>query len=357
MSTLVYNTLEAPIRRSSPARSSSSPSRSWRGKVGFAPSETDFQPLVTAIVKLDGRAAAERWLKGLQADGRIYPDNETVVAQVNNGESADRPDQPATTGTGCAQEQGAAATHSALHYYAAGDPGDLVDVSGAAILKSSSKKPAAQKLLAFLVSGAGQADDRAQPQLRVPAAPRRQPRRRGFRPLSSFDPNALTPAELGDGQRSARAGAAAGASLEDLDEHATRPPSSRPAGSPTHGPGRRRWPLVSIAGGTLAAGLVLLPLAFLVVQAQQSGWGEVRRLLLRHSVAVLLWNTVRLTLACTVLCAAAGDRRGLVRGAHRRCRCGGCGRCCWCCRSAFPTSSSASAGSRSTRRCTGTWRR
>ena len=70
--------------------------------------------------------------------------------------------------------------------------------------------------------------------------------------------------------------------------------------------GRRRWPLVSIAGGTIAAALVLLPLVFLVVQAQQSGWGEVQRLLLRHSVAVLLWNTVRLTLACTVLCAVLG---------------------------------------------------
>jgi iron(III) transport system permease protein len=70
--------------------------------------------------------------------------------------------------------------------------------------------------------------------------------------------------------------------------------------------GRARWPLVSWAGATIAAGLVLLPLAFLVVQAQQSGWGEVERLLLRHSVAVLLWNSVRLTLACGALCAVIG---------------------------------------------------
>ncbi len=70
--------------------------------------------------------------------------------------------------------------------------------------------------------------------------------------------------------------------------------------------GRRRWPLVSVSGGALAAALVLLPLTFLVVEAQQSGWSEVQRLLLRHSVAVLLWNTIRLTLACTILCAALG---------------------------------------------------
>ncbi len=70
--------------------------------------------------------------------------------------------------------------------------------------------------------------------------------------------------------------------------------------------GRRRWPLVSVAGGTIAAALVLLPLTFLAYQAQRSGWGELERVLLRHSVAVLLWNTVRLALACTVLCAVLG---------------------------------------------------
>ena len=46
--------------------------------------------------------------------------------------------------------------HSALHYYAPGDPGDLVNVSGAAILRSSSHQADAQKLLAFMVSEEGQ---------------------------------------------------------------------------------------------------------------------------------------------------------------------------------------------------------
>ena len=70
--------------------------------------------------------------------------------------------------------------------------------------------------------------------------------------------------------------------------------------------GRGRWPLLGSAGAAVAAGLVLLPLVFLVVQAQRSGWGEVQRLIFRHSVAVLLWNTVRLSVACTALCALLG---------------------------------------------------
>ncbi len=70
--------------------------------------------------------------------------------------------------------------------------------------------------------------------------------------------------------------------------------------------GRRRWPLVSIAGGVLAAGLVLLPLVFLIDEALQPGWGEIERLLLRHNTAVLLWNTLRLVVASTALCAVIG---------------------------------------------------
>ncbi len=87
----------------------------------------------------------------------------------------------------------------------------------------------------------------------------------------------------------------------------TLAPSTRTAGRLTRmWSGRRRWPLVSVAGGVIVAALVLLPLWFLVVEAKQSGWGEVRRLLERHEVAVLLWNTVRLALACTALCALLG---------------------------------------------------
>jgi ABC-type Fe3+ transport system permease subunit len=64
--------------------------------------------------------------------------------------------------------------------------------------------------------------------------------------------------------------------------------------------GRGRWPLASAIGAGIATALVLLPLIFLVVQALQSGWGEAERLLVRHLTAVLLWNTVRLTIACTL---------------------------------------------------------
>lgn len=70
--------------------------------------------------------------------------------------------------------------------------------------------------------------------------------------------------------------------------------------------GRRRWPTVSLAGGLAASALILLPLVFLVVQARQAGWSSVWTLLDRHETAVLLWNSVRLALACTAVCAVLG---------------------------------------------------
>jgi iron(III) transport system substrate-binding protein len=171
----------------------------WKGKVGFAPSETDFQPLITSIVKLDGTATAERWLKGLQANGKIYPDNETVVAQVNNGESAVGPINHYYWFR-LRAEVGQGAMHSALHYYAPESPGDLVDVSGAAILKSSSHGAAAQKLLAFLVSATGQETIARSHSYEYPLRPGVAPPP-GLRPFAALKPAPLTPAELGDGSR------------------------------------------------------------------------------------------------------------------------------------------------------------
>ena len=120
-STLVYNTSKLSYSQL-PSSILELAQPKWKGAVGFAPSETDFQPLVTAILRLDGSAAAERWLKGLQANGKIYPDNETVVTQVNNGESALGPINH-YYGTGCERSGQRRTCTRRLHYFSPGDPG------------------------------------------------------------------------------------------------------------------------------------------------------------------------------------------------------------------------------------------
>ncbi len=72
------------------------------------------------------------------------------------------------------------------------------------------------------------------------------------------------------------------------------------------GTARRRPPLALLATGMVVAGAVALPLAFLVLEASQVGWSQLSPLLFRHLTALLLWNSVRLTVAVTFLCALLG---------------------------------------------------
>jgi iron(III) transport system substrate-binding protein len=129
----------------------------YKGKLALAPGETDFQPIVTDYQRSYGTAATLTWLKAIDANasGHIYPDNETIADEVNRGAAA----------FGIVNqyywyrmraEIGAGNMHSKITYFAAGDPGYVLDVSGAAVLKSSKHQADAQKFLAFLVSKQGQ---------------------------------------------------------------------------------------------------------------------------------------------------------------------------------------------------------
>jgi len=129
----------------------------YKGKLAFAAGETDFQPIVTSVARAYGSAQATTWLDGIKANAgsHIYPDNETIADEVNRGAVA----------FGVVNqyywyrmkaELGASNVHSQITYFAPHDPGYVVDVSGAAILKSSKNQADAQKFLAFLVSKQGQ---------------------------------------------------------------------------------------------------------------------------------------------------------------------------------------------------------
>ncbi len=127
---------------------------SWKGKVGYVVRD-GFQEQVMAIVKLKGRDAALSWLKGLKENGRLYNGNGAAMKAVEAGEIA-------TVLVNnyywfsLAKEAGADNMKSALHYVAKGDPGALVNLSPAGVLKTAKNAAAAQKFLAFLVSEEGQ---------------------------------------------------------------------------------------------------------------------------------------------------------------------------------------------------------
>jgi iron(III) transport system substrate-binding protein len=171
----------------------------YRGKLAFAAGETDFQPIVTSVARAYGDARATTWLNGVKANAgsHVYPDNETIADEVNRGAAA----------FGVVNqyywyrlkaELGASSVHSKIAYFAPRDPGYVVDVSGAGILKSARNQAGAQKFLAFLVSKAGQEIIAHSTSFEYPlddGVPTAAPET----PFGQLQPYPVSIAELGDG--------------------------------------------------------------------------------------------------------------------------------------------------------------
>jgi iron(III) transport system substrate-binding protein len=171
----------------------------FSGKLALAPSETDFQPIVTSVIHSDGEAAALRWLEGLKANAgsHVYPDNETITSEVNSGQ----------VGLGIInqyywyREQAAVGKqnmHSRIAYFAPHDPGYVIDVSGAGVLRSSRHQAAAQRFVAFLAGPAGQRIISHSDSFEYPidsGVHTAQPET----PFDRLQPSSIGIAELGDG--------------------------------------------------------------------------------------------------------------------------------------------------------------
>jgi iron(III) transport system substrate-binding protein len=178
----------------------------YRGKLAIAPGEVDFQPIVTSMIKQYGSSRTLTWLNGIKAnagDSHTYPDNESVVSNVNDGKVAfGLINQYYWYRLGA--QVGTSNLHSKLAYFAAYDPGYVLNVSGAGILASSGNKPAAQKFLAYLTSPAGQRIIVNSDSFEYPIAsgvtktPASEP------PLSELKPNPIDVDQLGDGSEAVR---------------------------------------------------------------------------------------------------------------------------------------------------------
>ncbi|MCU1390178.1 MAG: extracellular solute-binding protein family 1 [Ilumatobacteraceae bacterium] len=171
----------------------------WKGKVGFAPGETDFQPLITTIIKLKGLDAATAWLKDLKANSTIFDDNEGLVAAIDRGE--------VEVGIidhyywfRLRDEVGASKLKTGLHYFASGDAGNLVDVSGAAQLATSKHPKSDAAFLAFLVSEAGQRIIADSESYEYPLGSGVQTTK-DLRPFADFGQSPMSIADLGDGKQ------------------------------------------------------------------------------------------------------------------------------------------------------------
>lgn len=174
----------------------------WKGRLGIAPLDADFPPVVGAVIAAHGEEAAADWLAGLKRNANIYQDAEAVVAAVNRGDEA------------CGivnsyywyrlrREQGAARMHSKPHYFPSSDVGSVVNVAGAAVLASSDHPEDAERFVEFMVSREGQELVAKGDDYEYPVRPG-VPANSILPPLESIPHANLGMAELGDNRAAAR---------------------------------------------------------------------------------------------------------------------------------------------------------
>jgi iron(III) transport system substrate-binding protein len=174
----------------------------WAGKIAVAPSDSDFVPVVSAVIATKGMNAARTWLEALKKNAVTYQDIETVVSTVNRG------DVPVGLINSyywyrLQLEVGSSNMQSKIYYFPPHDPGGVENISGAAVVASSQHKQNAQRFIDFMISAQGQkilasGDDYEYPLRANIAANSILP------PLASLQPTFIGIAELGNDQQAAQ---------------------------------------------------------------------------------------------------------------------------------------------------------
>jgi iron(III) transport system substrate-binding protein len=168
----------------------------WKGKVAIAPTDSDFVPLVGAVISAYGQPAALNWLRGLKANSTQYADIEAALASVNKGRDA----------VGVINqyywyrlqtELGAAKTTSKVYYFPGHNVGGIENISGAAVLASSAHKAAAEKLVSFLASAQAEKILATGDTYEYPVRPGVAPNS-ALVPLSQVNPAIVSVVSLGD---------------------------------------------------------------------------------------------------------------------------------------------------------------
>lgn len=123
----------------------------WRGRVGWAPTNGSFQAFVTALRVLEGEEQARSWLEAMIAnDAQSYAENTPIVAAAGAGEIS----------VGLVNhyylyrflaEQGESFP-ARNYYFPAGDAGAMINVAGVGIIDSAPNQANAEKFVAFLLS-------------------------------------------------------------------------------------------------------------------------------------------------------------------------------------------------------------
>lgn len=122
----------------------------WKGRIGWAPTNGSFQAFVTAMRIIHGDAKTKAWLEGVKAnEAKTYPKNTPILEAIAAGEiDLGLPNHYYLLRFKAADSK----FPVEQTFFEAGDVGNMLNTSGAGILKTARHPQAAQKLIAYLIS-------------------------------------------------------------------------------------------------------------------------------------------------------------------------------------------------------------
>lgn len=170
----------------------------YRGKIGIEQTSGSFEELVTAVRLMKGTAATTSWLAGLKKNAKIYNSHDAILQAVDAG----RLPIGLINNYYWFRVRATTKSHSLssrLLYLGHQDPGALVSISGAAVLKDAPHPAAAQKFLQYITSEAGQEVIAHSQSFEYPLNPKVSPNPQ-LKPFDQIDPPTLSRLKLGLGQ-------------------------------------------------------------------------------------------------------------------------------------------------------------
>ena len=126
----------------------------WRGKVGWASLNASFQAFITAMRGQVGEERTEKWLRDMKAnDAKTYPKNTPIIEALAAGEI----DVGLSNHYYLFRFKKSNSKYPVEQtFFKAKDTGNLVNIAGIGLLKSSDNQETALKFIAYLLSAKAQ---------------------------------------------------------------------------------------------------------------------------------------------------------------------------------------------------------
>jgi iron(III) transport system substrate-binding protein len=152
---LAYNT-DALSESDLPASVRDLTDPAWAGRVGWAPENASFQSFITAFRLMDVDDAVGAWLEAMIANGTVNfgDSNSAIVQAIGNGEiDAGLVNHYYVHVVGREAGEGFPVAN---HFFAAGDPGSLINIAGIGLIEGAEAPEAALAFADYLLSADAQ---------------------------------------------------------------------------------------------------------------------------------------------------------------------------------------------------------